>query len=226
MARGWRALRFFIAAAALGSLALSARDATADPPEADAARLSAAGHSLKWNWVPPGKSERCGHAENLIAAPLSAVRAVVTDFPHYKDLVPSKFHNAHVIGKENGSTDLYMQVPVLHGMLTLWDVARFAPLRQVGGAEVLEGNLVKGNIRAMNLMITMRPLGERWTLIKLDMLLLPNIPAPQSAIDEELRDAALQAVDAIHDRAQGNQQWLRWSPDATANAAEPQCGGS
>jgi hypothetical protein len=34
--------------------------------------------------------------------------------------------------------------------------------------------------------------------------MVPTIPAPQAAVDEELRDSALKAVDAIHDRAQGH----------------------
>src|SRR5579872_6592237 len=39
--------------------------AHADAPPADVARLAAAGHALKWNWVPPGRSARYGHAETL-----------------------------------------------------------------------------------------------------------------------------------------------------------------
>ncbi len=182
----------------------------ADDP--DVARIAAAGHSLKWNWTPPGKSERYGHAEVLVNAPASSVRAQVQDFGHYKDLVPSKFKNAHVIAKENGNTDVYMQVPILHGMLTLWDVVRFGPSKSVApGVDVVEGHLVRGNVKEMNPIWTVRQVDENWTLLKFDLLLLPNIPAPQSAIDEELRDAAMQAVDAIHDRAQGNPRWVAWN---------------
>ncbi|MDB4997303.1 MAG: hypothetical protein JWM74_4735, partial [Myxococcaceae bacterium] len=53
------------------------------------------------------------------------------------------------------------------------------------------------------IVFTMRSIEPNWTILSCDLLLTPNMPAPQSAIDEELRDAAMQAVDAIKDRAQG-----------------------
>ena len=61
----------------------------------------------------------------------------------------------------------------------------------------------KGNVDDMDVLWTLRALGGEWTLLKFDLLLKPGIPAPQSAIDEELRDSAMYAVDAVHDRAQG-----------------------
>jgi hypothetical protein len=193
---------------------------TARADDADVARIVAAGHSLKWNWTPPGKGDRYGHAEVLIHAPLAAVRAAVSDFGRYKDLVPDRFHNARIIGKENGTTDVYMQVPILHGLLTLWDVVRFAPVKVVEpGTEVLEGTFVRGNIRNMNAVWTTRAVNDTWTLLKFDLLLSASLPAPQSAIDEELRDAAMQAVDAIHDRAQGHRDWERWTSTETASSS-------
>lgn len=193
-------------------LALCAANPARAEEDPEAARIATAGHSLKWNWTPPGKSQRYGHAEVLVNAPLAAVRAAITNYGRYKDLVPDKFHNARVIAKQNGNTDVYMQVPIMHGMMTLWDVVRFGPVKVVApGAEVLEGNLVKGNVRDMNAIWMARSLDENWTLLKFDLLLLPNLPAPQSAVDEELRDAALQAVDAIHDRAQGHRNWVSWN---------------
>lgn len=226
--RTYRTLPRLLALGAVGLLAVPTA-AQADGTDAEASRIATAGHSLKWNWVPPGKSDRFGHAEVLINAPLPAVRAVVTDYGHYKDLVPSKFHNAHVIAKDAQGTDVYMQVPILHGMVTLWDVTRFGPVRPVGpGIETMEGNFVRGNLKAMNAIFTMRALSDHWTLLKFDLLLLPNLPAPQSAIDEELRDAALQAVDAIHDRAQGHSHWVTWTPEGpgAAGASDPQCGSN
>src|SRR5438552_18472719 len=82
------------------SLALLPGSARADGDvNADAQRLSQLGHSVKTNIVPAGKSDRYGHAEVLINAPLAKVRQQVTDYAHYKDLVPEKFHNARVVDK-------------------------------------------------------------------------------------------------------------------------------
>jgi hypothetical protein len=167
-------------------------------------RLVAAGHSVKWNYSPQGRSERFGHSEVLINAPMAAVRAQVLDFPHYKEFAPDKFKNARMVAKDGSNVDKYFQVPIMHGMMTLWYVARFGGTRvTTPGTEVVEGKFVKGNIKDMNIVFTMRSIDPSWTILSCDLLLTPNMPAPQAAIDEELRDAAMQAVDAIKDRAQG-----------------------
>jgi hypothetical protein len=54
----------------------------------------------------------------------------------------------------------------------------------------------------------MRSAGEGWTVLKFDVLLRPGLPAPQSLIDEQLRDSAMDAVNSIHDRAQGSKDVL------------------
>jgi hypothetical protein len=188
--------------------------AHAGAPDADASRIAAAGRSVEWNWTPPGQSDRYGHAETLINAPVGAVRAQVLDFRRYREMLPEKFKSSRVVGHEpDGSADVYLQIAVLHGMVMLWDVTRFGPVQRTSaGVEVVEGRMVpgKGNIDALNVVWTMRALDAEWTLLKCDLLLKPGLPAPQSAIDEELRDSARYAVDAIHDRAQGSASFVPW----------------
>jgi hypothetical protein len=185
-----------------------------DPSDPDALRIASAGHSLKWNWVPPGHVERYGHAETLIHAPIAAVRARVVDYAHYKDILPSRFKMSRVVGHvPGGSADVYIQIAVLHDMVRLWDVTRFSPLkRAASGLETLEGRMLpgKGNVEDMNVLWTIHALDAGWTVLKLDLLLKPGLPAPQSAIDEELRDSARYAVDMIHDRAQGTTKLEPW----------------
>jgi hypothetical protein len=191
--------------------------AGASAPESgdpDALRIASAGHSLKWNWTPPGHAERYGHAETLIHAPIASVRTRVLDYAHYKDMLPSRFKMSRVVGHvPDGSADVYIQIAVLHDMVRLWDVTRFSPLkRAASGLETLEGRMVpgKGNVEDMNVVWTMHALDAGWTVLKLDLLLKPGLPAPQSAIDEELRDSARYAVDMIHDRAQGTSSVGPW----------------
>ena len=214
-ARGARAgsgrlARYFACIAlALVSLALTPTVGRADERDPDAARISAAGHSLKWNWTPPGRANRYGHAETLVHAPLATVRARVLDFGRYHEIMPEKFRASRVIGHSpDGSADVYVQIAILHGMVLLWDVTRrFAPVHSVApGLDVVEGRMVsgKGNIEDLNVVWTLHALDDEWTVLKLDLLLKPGLPAPQSAVDEELRDSAMNAVDAIHDRAQGS----------------------
>jgi hypothetical protein len=196
-------------------VALTAAPLAARASDADAARIAAAGHSLKWNWTPPGRSERYGHAETLVHAPLTVVRTRVLDFAHYRDIVPDKFKTSRVVGHgADGSADVYIQIAVLHGMVTLWDVTRFAPPRTVSaGVDVIEGRMLpgKGNVEDLDVVWTLREVDEEWTLLKFDLLLKPGLPAPQWVMDEELRDSAMTAVDAIHDRAQGSPGIAPWA---------------
>jgi hypothetical protein len=198
---------------ALGALAI-APSARADATDPDAARIAAAGHSLKWNWVPPGLHQRFGHAETLIHAPIADVRRMVLDFAHYKEMAPS-ITTSKVVGHEaDGSADVYLRMGVLNNTLTFWNVTRFAPLRVVPSVgEVLEGHMVpgKGNIDDSAALWTLHAAGAGWTVLKFDVLLRPGMPAPESLIDEQLRDSAMDVVNSIHDRAQGTKDILPYS---------------
>jgi hypothetical protein len=192
-----------LARAALGIAALSLVAPAVRAQQDDDLAALASGQSRKTNWQPPGLADRYGHAEVLVHAPIGVVHKAVLDYGHYKDLVPDKFHNARVIGKEDGGTDVYMQVPIMHGMITLWQVMRWRDLKPLAtGWAIVEGWFVKGNIKNANAAWTMHAIDDEHTVLKFDLLMVLNMPAPQAAIDEELRDAAMQAVDAIRDRAQ------------------------
>jgi hypothetical protein len=153
---------------------------------------------LKSNWVPPGKSDRYGHAEGLISAPMDAVRAKLRDFTSYKDLAGPKFKSVRVVDKQGQNTDVYFQLPIMKGMVTIWYVTRFPPARPAGGGDVLEGTFVKGNIKSMHIAFTVRPgTEEKNSVLVCDLILRPNVPAPQSALDEELRDACGDAINSL-----------------------------
>jgi hypothetical protein len=198
----WTAVGVTVIAGTVGS-----STAKADAVDPDAARIEAAGHSLKWNWTPPGHSERYGHAETLIHAPLPAVRTQVLDYARYHEFMPTRFKTSRVVGHgADGSADLYSQILVLHGLVTLWSVTHFKPPQAVSpGTEIVEGRMVpgKGNIDDLHVVWTMRAIDEQWTVLKADMLIKPGLPAPQWALDEELRDSAMFGVDSVHDKAQG-----------------------
>src|SRR5580704_11218274 len=183
--------------------------ARADAADADAVRIAAAGHPLKWNWTPPGKSQRFGHAETLIHAPVDTVKRLVVDYGHYTMLAGS-ITTSRVVGHgPDGSTDVYLRMGVLNNTFSVWNVTRFSPAHPAvegPGVEVVEGQMVpgKGNIDDSAFVWTLHPAGDGWTVLKFDLVLRPGLPAPQSLIDEQLRDSAMDAVDSIHDRAQGS----------------------
>jgi hypothetical protein len=95
--------RLLMGLAIVAALGLLPKAAVAE--DAQLARLISAKTGLKWNWVPPGKSVRYGHAEALIDAPLPRVRSHVTDFGRYKQF-STKFKAARVVAKQGDATDV------------------------------------------------------------------------------------------------------------------------
>ncbi|AKU97609.1 hypothetical protein AKJ09_04273 [Labilithrix luteola] len=173
-----------------------------DEKAAQIERLTKDPGPLKSNWVPPGKSDRYGHAEAWIGAPYDVVRARLEDFPHYKELAGPKFKKVSVVDKQPTGTDLYFQLPIMKGIVTLWYVTRFPAPRPLDGGEVIEGNFVKGNIKGMHIAFNVRPGADaKSTVVTCDLLLSLNIPAPQSNVDEELRDACGDALNALRARS-------------------------
>ncbi len=170
--------------------------------------LKAGGPAVRSNWVMPGQRERYGHAVGLVEAPIAVVRAQVSMFAQYKDLVPSKFNTARVVRKKAPETDLYVQVPLKIGGIVLWGVTRFQAMHPIEGSdegggevEVLEGRLLTGNFSQFHLVWTLKAVDETHTALACDMLLGLDVPAPQGAVDEELRDACGQGVDAVLEKS-------------------------
>ena len=203
-------MRLVLPPLVLGLLA-AASAALADAPAAaprdtEVARLlEAKGATLKWNHVPAGKSVRYGHAEVLVDASLAKVQATSTDFAHYKDF-HHKFASARVVAKEGANVDLYMKLPIKIGPVKIdqWEVVRFGPARASATSLVVEGVGVQGNMKEGHILITARAVDDKHSLVKVDLLLLPSMPAPQGMIDEELRDGAQDFVNGIRDRSQGD----------------------
>jgi hypothetical protein len=119
-----------------------------------AATASADDTMTKSTVVPQGRAERFGHAEMVVAAPVAFVRDQATDFAHYKDFSNGRIRQSRLVDKRAGSTDVYLQVPVLHGMVTLWQVLRFSDVkRSADGTETFTGKLVSGNVRAAEMTV-------------------------------------------------------------------------
>lgn len=188
------------------ALAEPAPSAPSTTPDPQLARLQAAKASQKWNWVPPGKSGRYGHAEVLVEAPIAEVRAHVTDYAKYREFAPKKFKAARVVAKQGDTTDVYFRVPILKGLSSMNYVLRFGPPKNTSpDVEVIEGKFVTGsaNLKDVNLVFTLRQVDPKRTILNADILVVPSFPAPQDALDEELRDAAMNAVDAVNDQSVG-----------------------
>lgn len=206
-------MRFSLALLSLtvGALVVLPTLARADGEQAPAkdaqvARLLEAKKTLNWNHTIAGGKDRYGHAEALVDAPADRLAKTAVEFGKYKEL-HRKFSTARVIGKEGDQTDVYMRYPVQIGPVTieLYEVMRFGPDRASGGGtHVIEARGIKGDMKRGHTLITIKPVDAKHSLIEVDILLVPVLPAPQSYVDEELRDGAQDFVNGLRDRAQGS----------------------
>ncbi len=197
-----RACLFLLGCALAHSAVPAVAHADADP-DPRVARLLEAKRAVQSNRTIGASSDRYGHAEGLVNAPVDKVVETLSQFNRYKDL-NKKFSTARVIGKEGDQTDLYMRYPVQIGAIKieLYEVMRFSPVRASGDARILEARGIKGDMRRGHIMMTVRPVDAKHSLLEIDVLLVPLLPAPQSYVDEELRDGALDFVNGLRDRAQ------------------------
>ena len=169
-----------------------------DDKAAQLERLKKDPGPIKSNWQPPGKSERYGHAEGLINAPPEKVKGKLTDYAHYAELAGPKFKTVKVIDKQGANTHVYFQLPIMKGIVTINYTTSYAPPKATSQGDVIEGTFVKGNIKNMHVAFTIKPGADaNSTIMVCDLLLQPNVPAPQSALDEELRDACGDAINNV-----------------------------
>lgn len=172
----------------------------ADERAAKTERLAAERAGLRTNWTPPERGEIYGHAEILIDASSEAVRSRIVDFGRYRDLAGPRFRKVNVVDASSAGTEIYFQLPIMKGALTIWYVTRFAvhPVRQADGASVVEGTFVRGNVRDVHFVFTAMPSTRSGaTILTCDLLLSLNFIAPQPAIDEALRNACGDAVSSV-----------------------------
>lgn len=171
---------------------------SAEDRAAQLERLKKDAGPIRTNWTPPGKSDRYGHAEGIINVKPEVVKAKLVDFSKYKDLAGPKFKTVKVVDKQGQDTDVYFQLPIMKGIVVINYVTRFGQMKSLTGTDVIEGTFVKGNIKSMHIAFTVRPgPDDKTTVMVCDLLLQPNVPAPQSALDEELRDACGDAINAL-----------------------------
>jgi hypothetical protein len=179
--------------------------------DVEAERLRQKGGLIKSNIIPPGQAERHGRAEILISAPVDIVERHVRAFGQYKDLAPGKFKTSRIVGKEGDATDVYMQIQIMKGFVTLWQIMRFSSTTEVSpGVTAIEGTYRQGNLKNAHALFVLRKVDDNTTILRLDMLISLAIPAPQELVDEELRDYAGDALLGMREKA-----------EAAARAAQP-----
>lgn len=142
-----------------------------------------------------------GAAKTLVNAPDGVVRGVLTDFGHY-DAFISRFRAAKIVGKVGDKTDVYLQVPIMKGTVKIWAVVRFDPPKSQGTDEVITGKMVQGNVKRLDAVWRFHKVTPSQTELRLELLIVPTFPLPDSMVLPELRNAAARAVAGSRNEAE------------------------
>jgi hypothetical protein len=192
----------------VGALVFAAPSARAETPSPDAstsseiARLTHSRDPVRYSLAVPGVSIKAGAAMVAIDAPMATVKQIVTDYAHYQDILHD-FQRSRIVGKTPAGTDVYLQAPILHGAATLWAVVRFAPPVREGTGERIEGRKT-GQANLDDLRATWRfyPIDAEHTVLKLEFLMVPNLPLPGAMVTPQLEESSEDAVRAVRNRAE------------------------
>lgn len=186
--------------ALLTAASLLAAPFAAHAEDAEAKRLEESRKAERYT-ADLGKSIKAGGAMIAVNAPMAVVHKVVTDYGHYAEFIP-RFQKSRVVGKKDGNTDVYLQVPILHGAATVWSLTRMSPVQKEGDGERIEGRMVEGNVDDLHAVWHLRPVDDTHTVVKLELLIVPKLPLPGNVVTPELQFAADQAVTSTRDRSE------------------------
>jgi ribosome-associated toxin RatA of RatAB toxin-antitoxin module len=190
------------ALAALAALAVSFVVAPAFADDDEAAALATRGKALRYNAKssePSTSKVEWGGAAILVNAPIAQVRQVVMDYRNY-DKFMKPFDSSKLISKKNGVSEVYFQVPVMHGAAKIWAVVKTSAPAKDGDGEKIVLRYVKGNVDDFAAVWRLRPTEDGRTVLKLELLVDPTMPLPNSMVTGELKYAADKAVTAVRDR--------------------------
>lgn len=149
----------------------------------------------------PNVALSAGAARARVASTHETVRSVVTDYAHYSQII-TRFEKARIVGKVGQQTDVYLEVPILHGASKVWAVLRFDPPKAEGSELVIRSRMVKGNVKRLDATWRVRKVDETSADLALELLIVPDLPAPSSLIVSEVRRAAARAVSGARSEAE------------------------
>jgi len=155
----------------------------------------------RFNVKTPYAAINAGAARVNVDAPQEVVRSVVQDYKNYASFM-SRFEKSQIVGRSGDKTDVYLQVPILKGAAKVWAVVRFEPIKQVDGGEIVVGHMIKGNVKRLDATWRLKKLDDATTQVALELLIVPDMPVPDSLVVPEVRFAAAKAVEGSRDEAE------------------------
>jgi ribosome-associated toxin RatA of RatAB toxin-antitoxin module len=162
-------------------------------PTAASAPLAANRKVVRYDVKVANSDIEAGGAKASVMAPTAIVKSVITDYAKYAKVI-SKFEQARVVGKSGDRTDVYLQVPILKGAAKIWAVVRFDQPQKNDKSEVVKAKMVKGNVKRLDAIWRVREIDQQNSELELELLIVPDMPAPRSLVVSEARGAAAKAV--------------------------------
>lgn len=176
----------------------------------------------------PASAIDTGGAAILVNAPLAEVRKIVTKYGDYQKFL-KPFDQSKVLSKRKGVSEVYLQVPILHGAARIWVVTELSAPTKRGAEEVITGRLKRGNVDDFRAVWRMRAIDAEHTVLKLELLVDPSLPFGASLVTKTLMGSAEKGVKGVKQRAEeafaarrpARQQAVAQAP-APAKDAQPQ----
>ncbi len=156
---------------------------------------------VRYERAVPGASIKAGAARAGVQAPRATVQEVVTDYAGYARFI-RQFERARVVRRTAEATDLFLEIPIFHGLTKIWAVLRFHPPVRQGAESVIQGRMIKGNVERLEVTWRLHQHEEQWTDLAAELLLDIDLPVPRSAVLKTVKRAAAQAVKGARDEAE------------------------
>jgi hypothetical protein len=144
----------------------------------------------------PKNSIDTGGAAIYVHAPIDVVRRVVMDFRNYEKTIKS-FKKSKLLSRNKGVSEVYLEVPILHGAATVWVVALMSQPVVEGNEEKVTARMLRGNVDDFRAVWRLRAVDAENTIVKLELLVDPSLPAPASLVTPELCTASENAVTGV-----------------------------
>jgi hypothetical protein len=163
---------------------------------------------VRFDCKQPRSGKPAGGARALVSASPDVVRTIVLDYANYayyfdpdKGKNPKKKWASKIVGKKDGKTDLYLEVPILKGAAHIWAILRFDPPKKDGDVETISGRMIKGNVDNLEAKWKISKTADGETELRLEFFVDPTIPVPDSLLFSEARGAAGKAVKGMQGEA-------------------------
>lgn len=146
-----------------------------------------------------GTSVQWGRAEGVVDAPIDQVMAIVENYGQYAAFLPN-FKVSRVLSQRGSSANVYMEVGILKGTVTIWAQLAIRPKRTDNDTRVIEAGMTEGNITRMNARWEVTPLSGGRTKVVFQILIDPDLPVPSSLVTAQNAKAAERTIRALRKR--------------------------